>query len=183
MEVSLEVGDLRDLGVEGLLVLGTRANDSDEVRGAIVVTGVQAADSMVLVLAHVLQVVAVLVQPVPLEEPKVEGAFRHHSFPVGSRLINVDAHALTIAHCVDELSAHIVANTSVSLLAQCLLDNLVGEGCKLALVLHKGANIALLVPDEDVLVGLEAGVADGLELTKSLGGPGVMGDVSFNHSD
>ena len=138
---------------------------------------------MVLVLAHELQVVAVLVQPGPLEEPKVEGAFRNHSLPVGSRLINVDAHALTIAHCVDELSAHIVANTSVSLLAQCLLDNLVGEGCKLALVLHKGANIALLVPDEDVLVGVEAGVADGLELTKSLGGPSLMGDVSFNHSD
>ena len=73
-KVCLEVGDLTDLGVESVLVLGARADNHDEVGGAIVVTRVQAADTMVLIFAHVLQVVCVLVQPLPVEELQAEGA-------------------------------------------------------------------------------------------------------------
>ena len=73
-EVCLEVGDLTDLGVESVLVLGSRADNTNEVGGAIVVTRVQVADTMVLVLAHVLQVVCVLVQPLPVEELQAESA-------------------------------------------------------------------------------------------------------------
>ena len=72
-KVCLEVGDRSDLGVESFLVLGARADNTNEIGGAIVVTRVQAADTMVLVFAHVRQVVSILFQPLIVEELQAEG--------------------------------------------------------------------------------------------------------------
>ena len=69
------------------------------------------------------------------------------------------------------------ADAFISLLSKANLDDLRGECTEMALILHEGADIALLIPDEGILVGSFSFVEDLLQLLKGFRGP-----HSFDHS-
>lgn len=82
---------------------------------------------------------------------------------------------------MDELLANELAHIFFGLPPQSNFDDLGAERGQLAFVLHEGADAALLVPNEEVLVG-GLGVADGgLQLLQGESGPGSWRCVSFNH--
>ena len=150
------MGDLSDLGSKGLLSFGTRTDGTAELGiAAVADTGVDTANTMVLILAHVRHIVFFNFHIVVVEELlRNEGALLVRLTEVRRRLVNVEAHVVAVAHGVDEAFADDFTD---------ILHGALAEGCsqggraqldKVALVLDEGGNAALLVPDEQVLLGL-----------------------------
>ena len=183
VEALVELGDLRGDLCELRLGLHSRPNDhAESVRADVAAPGVDASNAMVFVLAHVGHVVGLLVQPLPIEELLgLERASRVVSGPVRRSRFRIEAEVFTLTHAMDELLANELTNVLLRLSAQCNFDDLWAERGQLAFVLHKGADAALLVPNEQVLLG-GLGVANsGLQLLEGERGPGSGGCVSFNH--
>ena len=128
---------------------------------------------MVLVFADKGHVVGFLVQPFPIEEiVGVKGVVCIVLGPVWSGGLTIKAESLTLAHGINELLADVLSDVCVRLTTQSNFDNLGPERCKLRLVLHEGADAALLVPDEQVLLRF-FGLADWrLKFLESERGPG-----------
>ena len=164
VERSVEVGDLSGDFSEVFLVCSAAAEDANKLRRAIVVARVLATKAHVLAVTHERHVVGLLVQPFPVEEVSRESAFMLVLRPVRRTCLHVKAELLALAHAVNEGLADEVADVLSRLAAEGLLDNLGAKSGKLALVLHESADRALLVPDEEVLVGSSSIVDSRIEL-------------------
>ena len=181
MEGGLEVRETKSDLSEILLVFSAAADDAKEVWGTVVVAGVLSAETHVLVLAHEWHVVGFLFHPLKVEHLVSVGAFDLVLSPVGRGVLEIKAKLLTLAHGANEIRTNKISDFLGRLATKSLLEDLGAKRGKLTLVLHEGANVALFVPDEQVLVG-SMSVADGfLELLEVVGGPRAVGNVSFDH--
>ena len=110
---------------------------------------------MVLTLAHILHVGGLLLELRVVEElASVKCALLVVLFPLADRLVHVKAEAIATAHGINELLADKLSDILIRLVVQGDLDDLGSHLSELTLVVHEGANAALLVPDEEVLAGL-----------------------------
>ena len=175
-EVGSEVRD----AVSDLLNIIRRVLASTDAHSEVCATMelVKATDTVVLVFTYVRLVGAGLVESSPVkEEVGVKGASRVVCSPGGLARFYIKAESISLSHAVNEVLADDFTDALVSLLSKADLDDLRGEWAEHTLILHEGANIALLIPDEGILVSSFSFVEDLLQLLKGFRGP-----HSFDHS-
>ena len=144
LEVGLEVGDLGDRRVHGIFILVVAADDKAELFIAeVAIAGVDATDSVVLLIADVWCLVLMDGQPLVVEEVvDVHGALNVVISPVGGGFVDVEAQSLTFAHATDEVLADEISHSCVVLSAKGNLDYFRGEVGELCLVVHERGDTA-----------------------------------------
>ena len=145
-------------------------------------TRVDASDAVVFIFAHVGHVVGLLAEELEVEEViREERAVDRVCPPVWGTGPAVEAEFLALAHAVDECLADELTGISVGLLTKSRFDDARAKISELALVVHERGDAALLVPDEEVLLGHFGVVDSKLELLQGKGWPRSAWLISFDH--
>ena len=183
VELLVKERDLGDYCVELLLGLSSTPYHHGEVGTTIVSNAwVDAANTVILIFAHVWHVVFFLVHVLPVKEfYGVERSLLSESCPVSRSRLDIEAEFLTLTHGVNELFPNVLTHLSICLPIQAHFDDFRSQRCELSLVLHEGTNASLLVPDEQVLIGF-FGVDDSShKLLEGVLRPGFYWIISFYH--
>ena len=150
----VEAGDQSYLLAKPRLIVSSRADDTTEgINASIAAPRVDPTDAMVLLLAHIHQMVLSRLHPAPVEEVlAMEHALLVHRREIGFTLVDIDAHVVTGALRVDESFSHDFGAVSIRSLTKRDLQNGWAKLDKVTLVLEEGRHASLLIPHEEVLL-------------------------------
>ena len=152
-ELCFELGDASDYCLNFGFSFDATADDHQEIFLAKEKTLTSAIGEVIFILANILNVGILTGHLIVVEEiGGIEGIFDIEVLEIRLSVLEVIAEASSNSHASNEIVSDVFSNIGIGLSTKGDLDSLMRKFGQHSLVLHEGANTALLVPDEEVLL-------------------------------